>query len=131
MSQDSLILHDSFRCYNYLLLGFCLRFMYCQDTPHLLIALTSGQLSSIYTGNEHGQFLRIIIIFNFITLQNNFSQGLSVFFGSVNTGELPNCKQKPRKYATCRKQQNWQTTIRIRLSRMEKVLIYALIFITK
>ena len=84
-----LILHHNFWCFKYLLLRFRLFFIYCQDAPYLFILFRSWQLASVYTITEHRNFLRQDHLYNVLTLGMILSQRISMFFDSVNTGELP------------------------------------------
>ena len=64
--------------------------VYCQDTPHLLIAHRSGQLPSLYTIKIRRHSLRNDTLYNVLTLgMTTFSQEMSPYFDSVKTGELP------------------------------------------
>ena len=83
-------MRHNFRCFKYLLLRFCLHFIYSQDAPHLLIRLRSWQLPSVYTIKIHRHSLRNDTLYNVLTLgMTTFSQEMSRHFDSVNTGELP------------------------------------------
>ena len=51
--------------FTYLLLRFCLLFIYWQDAPHQLITLRNWQLPSIYTFKEHRHPWRTKTIYNY------------------------------------------------------------------
>ena len=59
--------------FKYFPLHFSSHFTYCQDAPHLPIALASWQLLSVYSIKEHEQSLRNNIILNVILLKKNLS----------------------------------------------------------
>ena len=89
-SERRLILHHNFRSFKYLPIRFCLQSICCPEAPHLLITLRSGQLPSVYNIEEHRNSLMHDHLCNVLTLRMiTFSQGISMYFGSVNTGELP------------------------------------------
>ena len=69
MYEDGrLILHHNFQCFKYLLLRFCLRFVYCQEARHLLSTLRSWQLPCVYTTIEDRHYLRDDHLYNIIIL---------------------------------------------------------------
>ena len=73
MFQDrSLNLHHNFRYFRYLLLSFCLQFIYCQDALHPPVTIRSWQLRSIYTIKQQRFSLKNEILYNILTMRMVF-----------------------------------------------------------